>query len=210
MKVLARPDSHWERKFGYPGLPVAGVDEVGRGCLAGPVVAGAVLLGSLDPAPAWITEVNDSKLLKPEVRARLSPLIQEWAKGYAIGVATVEEIDRINIHHASHLAMQRALEGLSIQPVHALIDGKFVPKAFKVPGTALVKGDSRSLAIACAAILAKVWRDVLMGELDLAYPGYGFKIHKGYFTPAHRKALALLGACGIHRRTFAPVAQTLL
>ncbi len=206
---LATPDSSWERKFGYPGLPVAGVDEVGRGCLAGPVVAGAVVLGSLDPLPEWIHEVNDSKLLKPEVRTRLSPLIQSWVRCFSIGLASVEEIDRINIHYASHLAMQRALDGLSVLPAHVLVDGKFVPKSFKVPATALVKGDSKSLAIACAAILAKVWRDSLMVELDREYPGYGFTAHKGYFTPAHRRALTLLGVCGIHRRTFAPVAQLL-
>lgn len=203
------PTSEWEIRFGHPGLLVVGVDEVGRGCLAGPVVAGAAILGSLDPAPEWLTEVNDSKLLKPETRERLAPLIRGWAKACAIGIASVEEIDRLNIHHASHLAMQRAFDSLGVEAAHVLVDGKFVPKSFQVPGTALVKGDSRSLSIACAAILAKVWRDSHMGDLDLEYPGYGFSAHKGYFTPAHRRALATLGPCGLHRRSFSPVAALL-
>lgn len=207
------PDTEWERRFGYPSKKVAGVDEVGRGCLAGPVVAGAVLLPEFDEghAPFWLRTVTDSKLLSPDQREELFPRIVDWVFAYGIGIAEVGEVDRLNIHHASHLAMARAVsdlgQGSSILPDHLLIDGKFIPKGLPAPATALVKGDQRSLSIACASILAKVWRDRHMVELDLRYPGYGLATHKGYPTPAHVEALKRQGVSEIHRRSFGPVAR---
>lgn len=205
------PDAENERRAGHPDLLVAGVDEVGRGCLAGPVVAAAVILPSVIDLKAcsWLAEVTDSKLVPPQVREELAPLIRTWAKASAIGVASVEEIDRINIHAATHLAMQRALDGMSSEPAHVLVDGKHTPKDSRYRFTAIVKGDQKALSIACASILAKVWRDSLMRELDLKHPGYGFGIHKGYSTAVHVKALRSLGPCEIHRKSFAPVSELL-
>jgi ribonuclease HII len=208
------PDLQWEHQVGHPKVTVAGVDEVGRGCLAGPVVAAAVILPadcSVKSFP-WIAKIADSKKISHEVRESLVPLIEAWAVKFAVGIASVEEIDEINIHHASHLAMVRAVE--QIRPTageafHILVDGKFVPKGFAGHSTAIIKGDDKCLSIAAASILAKVWRDRLMVELEARYPGYEFGAHKGYFTPAHRKALAKLGPCEIHRRSFAPVAALL-
>jgi ribonuclease HII len=192
-----------------------GIDEVGRGCLAGPVVAGALILPEIidferDP---WLREVADSKLLTPEKREELAPKIELWAAAFGVAQASVEEIDRINIFHASHLAMVRAAETalarFGAQKVHALVDGNMLPKSLAVPATAVVKGDLKSLSIAAASILAKVWRDRHMTQLALRYPGYGFEGHKGYSTPAHSRALSELGACPEHRRSFAPVAARL-
>jgi ribonuclease HII len=218
----SRPDLKWERKFGFPSVRLVGVDEVGRGCLAGPVVAGAVLLPSVVDyrTHPWLREVSDSKCLNAETRERLVPEIEAWAGAYGIGVATVEEIDRINIFHASHLAMVRAIQAaLNSAPgaasgapggvTHLLVDGKFLPKSLPHPATAVIKGDLRCLSIAASSVLAKVWRDRLMIELDDRYPGYGLGIHKGYSTPMHAEALKRLGACEIHRRSFAPVAEAL-
>lgn len=204
-KKLAPPSLDWEKKAGYPALPVAGVDEVGRGCLAGPVVAAAAIFPDVvdyDANP-WLLEVTDSKRLDAEKRARLAPLIQDWVKSYAVGVASVEEIDRINIHHASHLAMVRAVDALVVKASHILVDGKFVPKDFQGRSTAIIKGDLSCLSIACASIIAKVWRDSRMGELEAAYPGYGFLVHKGYPTPFHLAAIRKIGISDIHRRSFA-------
>lgn len=201
----------YERRNGYPRALVAGVDEVGRGCLAGPVVAAAVLLPA-DPQLeklSWISEISDSKELSPATREKLVPLIEAWAASYAIGVASVEEIDRINIYHATHAAMIRAVEQLSKRPDHVLVDGNVVPKALRVPASAVVKGDLKCLSIGAASILAKVWRDRLMIDMEARYPGYGFGVHKGYGTPAHQVALKSLGACAIHRKTFAPVAAVI-
>ncbi len=155
--------------------------------------------------PSFLHEIADSKLLKPETRERLKPLIENFAVAFAIGVASVEEIGEINIYHASHLAMKRALEGLKIRPDHALIDGNAVPKNLVCPATPIIKGDLKSLTIAASSIIAKVYRDQLMFEMDAQYPGYGFSIHKGYATPAHKNALERIGVCAIHRRGFAPV-----
>lgn len=197
----------WERSQGYPFRLICGVDEVGRGCLAGPVVAGAVVLpqepDALDPDRyPWLALVTDSKKLTPAKREYLEPRIRGWARACAIGSASVEEIDRINIHHASHLAMVRAVEGLGAQPEHVLVDGSFVPKALEVPASAIVKGDLRCLSIACASIVAKVWRDRHLVELDQEYPGYGFAAHKGYPTPVHLEAIRAFGVLGIHRKSF--------
>lgn len=210
-----KPSIDWETKSGYPRAVVVGVDEVGRGCLAGPVVAGAIVLPSQIDISAypWIGEITDSKELSPEKREQLAPLITEWAAASGIGVASVEEIDRINIYHAAHLAMARAIEnalaGRNLKADHVLVDGKFVPKGLPCASTAIVKGDLQCLSIAAASVIAKVWRDKKMVELDSEYPGYGFRVHKGYSTPVHQKALQELGPCAIHRRSFAPVAALL-
>ena len=218
------PTLDWEMRVGHPKVSVVGVDEVGRGCLAGPVVAGALLLPAVvdyDSEP-WLREVTDSKFVKPETRERLAPLIEKWAGACAVGVASVEEIDAINIFEASHLAMCRAilgLKGLGGTPdgasasLHVLVDGKFKPK-FEVHGIvcssdAIIQGDRQCLSIAAASIIAKVWRDRLMVQLDAEYPGYGFAVHKGYSTPEHSACLKKQGVCAIHRRTFAPVASLL-
>lgn len=204
------PES-WEIQVGHPAILVAGVDEVGRGCLAGPVTAGAVLLPEVIDFKSnpWLYDVNDSKALTAEKREELEPLIQNWVRAWTVADASVEEIDRINIYHAAHLAMVRAVEKLPHQVQHVLVDGNHTPKKLRCSATPIVKGDSRALSIACASILAKVARDRLMGELDSQYPGYGFAAHKGYATPIHQKALKDLGVTTIHRRSFAPVAEAL-
>jgi ribonuclease HII len=208
------PTLQYEEKLGYPSLHIIGVDEVGRGCLAGPVVAGAVLLPSVIDYSLypWISEIADSKLLKPAVRERLAPLIESWAPACAIGVASVEEIDEINIYHASHLAMRRAVEQVMKKvsgSVRVLIDGNAIPKNLAAPATAIVKGDLQCLSIAAASVIAKVWRDREMDQYDRDYPAYGFSFHKGYATPKHQAALEDEGACPIHRRSFAPVAAAI-
>lgn len=179
---------------------VAGVDEVGRGPLCGAVVTAAVIL---DPARP-ILGLNDSKKLSEARRESLFDEIREKALAWYIARAEVEEIDRLNILHATMLAMQRAVEGLSVTPRLALIDGNRCPK-LSVPSAPVVKGDSQVPAIAAASILAKVSRDREMAELDLRYPGYGMAGHKGYPTAVHLEALRRLGPTPVHRRSFAPV-----
>ncbi len=178
---------------------VAGVDEVGRGPLAGAVVTAAVILK--EP----IAGLCDSKKLSPKNRNLLSVKIKKEALAYAYGRAEVEEIDHLNIHHATLLAMKRAIEGLAVKPDAVQIDGLHIPK-LSIPCEAIVKGDSLIPAISAASILAKVLRDEEMDEFDKIYPGYGFAGHKGYPTVAHREALVRLGPCPIHRRSYAPVA----
>ncbi len=178
----------------------AGVDEVGRGPLAGPVVAGAVVLDPLKP----IDGLKDSKRLNARRRAELAEEIREKAFAWALGRAEVEEIDDLNILRASHLAMQRAVSALSVEPEMILVDGNLLP-VFPVPAVAVVKGDTRVPEISAGAILAKVARDLEMAELDHLYPGYGFAGHKGYPTAAHLSALSTLGVCPVHRKSFAPV-----
>jgi len=179
---------------------VAGVDEVGRGPLCGAVVTAAVIL---DPARP-IMGLNDSKKLSEARREHLFDEIREKALAWCIARAEVEEIDQLNILQATMLAMQRAVEGLSVRPKLALIDGNRCPK-LKVPSAAVVKGDSQVPAIAAASILAKVSRDREMQALELQYPGYGIGGHKGYPTPVHLEALRRLGPTPIHRRSFGPV-----
>ena len=179
---------------------VAGVDEVGRGPLCGAVVTAAVILDPMRP----IIGLNDSKKLTEARRELLFDEIREKALAWCIARAEVEEIDRLNILHATMLAMQRAVEGLSVTPKLALIDGNRCPR-LAVPSAPVVKGDSRVLAIAAASILAKVSRDREMLEMDRRYPGYGIAGHKGYPTPVHLEALQRLGPTPIHRRSFAPV-----
>ncbi len=181
---------------------LAGVDEVGRGPLAGAVITAAVILK--EP----IDGLDDSKKLSEKKRKILSLKIQEQALAFAYGRAEVEEIDSLNIHHATLLAMQRAVEALPIQPEAVLVDGIHIPK-LSMPCKAIVQGDSLIPAISAASILAKVLRDEEMAELDKIYPGYGFAGHKGYPTVAHREALTRLGPCIIHRRSYAPVAALL-
>lgn len=186
----------------YDGELLAGVDEVGRGPLAGDVVAAAAIL---DPARP-IEGLADSKKLTEKKREALFDLIRERALGYAVARATVAEIDRLNILHASLLAMRRAVEQLSVQPEFVLVDGNKKPD-WHYPCDTVVKGDSRVQAIAAASILAKVTRDREMAELDKQYPGYGLAGHKGYPTKAHLQALEQLGPSPIHRQSFAPVKQ---
>lgn len=194
----------FERGYHARGLVrVAGVDEVGRGPLAGPVVAAAVIFSPEAEYP----RARDSKKLAPERREELFEQIHRSALAIGIGRVEHEEIDRINIYNASLLAMYRAVEDLEAKPDAVLVDGMMVLRLNeKIPQEALVEGDCRCLSIAAASIVAKVTRDRLMCEYDRTYPGYGFARHKGYPTSDHFKALKVLGPCPIHRRSFAAVA----
>ena len=189
----------------WPNLRLlAGLDEVGRGPLAGPVVAAAVIL---DPARP-IAGLADSKALTEKRRAALSIEIREKALAWALGRAEVEEIDVLNILQASLLAMQRAVAALSIAPEYAVVDGNRLPK-LPCPALAIIKGDQTVPAISAASIIAKVARDSEMILLDTHYPGYGLALHKGYPTKAHVLALDVLGVSAIHRRSFGPVRKLL-
>jgi ribonuclease HII len=189
---------HFERLLWKAGIQhIAGVDEVGMGPLAGPVVAAAVIF----PPGVEIEGIDDSKALDEETRNRLEPEIRSRATAVAIGMVEVEEIDRINIYHAGIRAMQLALSKLSIAPQHILVDSRTVP-GFTQPQNSFDKGDGINFSIASASIVAKVFRDRLMAELDSQYPGYGFASHKGYATPEHQRAIRELGPCQIHRRSF--------
>jgi len=193
-----------ERRYHARGLVrVAGVDEVGRGPLAGPVVAAAVIF---DPQGEY-PRARDSKKLSPEKREELFKQIQKSALAVGIGRVEHGEIDRINIYNASLLAMYRAVENLKVKPDAVLVDGMMVLRlAREIPQEALVSGDCRCLSIAAASIVAKVARDRMMRDYDLTYPGYGFARHKGYPTTEHFRALKVLGPCPIHRKSFAAVA----
>ena len=182
------------------GGPVCGVDEAGRGPWAGPVSAAAVILNHDDLPPG----IDDSKALTEKRRFEMEPLIKARALAWGVGFASVEEIAELNILHATGLAMCRAIEAMSVQPVAALVDGNY---RFKLPCDVqtVIKGDSLSLSIAAASILAKTARDRLMIELDGQYPGYGFAGHKGYNAPIHSQALKTLGPCPAHRRSWAPI-----
>ena len=192
-------------EFVYPHTHlVAGVDEVGRGPLVGAVVTAAVIL---DPARP-IVGLNDSKKLSEKRRLALFDEIKENALSWSLGRAEPHEIDELNILHATMLAMQRAVAGLSVKPEYVLIDGNRCPQ-LPVPSMAVVKGDSRVAEISAASILAKVTRDAEMAALDLIFPEYGFARHKGYPTPFHLEKLALHGATEHHRRSFGPVKRAL-
>lgn len=184
--------------------PVAGVDEVGRGPLAGDVVAAAVVLDPARPIPG----LADSKRLSPRRREALHELICSQALAWSVGRASVAEIDRLNILQASLLAMERAVAGLELEPAHVLVDGNRLPR-WSWPSTAVVGGDDRVEAIAAASILAKVTRDRELLELDRRYPHHGFAAHKGYPTAAHLRALQEHGVTPAHRRSFAPVRRLL-
>ena len=201
-KLLTKPEQvplAWSPR----GL-VAGVDEAGRGPLAGPVVAAAVILDARQP----IAGLADSKKLTALRREKLFDEILAKALCCSIAEASVEEIERLNILQATMLAMQRAVEGLRLKPGHVLVDGNRLP-TLGMTSEAIVKGDATVPAISAASILAKVARDAEMGELHERYPRYGFAQHKGYPTAAHRDALRRFGPCPEHRRSFAPVAAAL-
>ncbi len=179
---------------------MAGVDEAGRGPLAGPVVAAAVVLDGRTRIPG----LQDSKRLTPRQREEVAELVRRCAVSWAVAQATVEEVDRLNVLHAARLAMRRAVEKLAVRPSLVLVDGKW-GVAVPVPQRAVVGGDATVACIAAASVLAKVERDRIMVELDRAYPGYGFADHKGYACPAHLEALRRLGPSPVHRRSFGPV-----
>ena len=188
----------WERRAEERGItPVCGIDEAGRGPLAGPVCAAAVIL----PLDCEIEGLNDSKKLSEKKREALFPVIQEKAISWGIGWASAEEIDTYNILQATFLAMQRACENLSVKPAWALVDGNRMPP-LQIPGETVVKGDAQCASIAAASLLAKVSRDRLLREWDELYPAYGFSKHKGYGTKAHYEAIAKYGILPIHRKSF--------
>jgi ribonuclease HII len=184
---------------------VAGVDEAGRGPLAGPVVAAAVILDPRHP----IQGLADSKALSAAARERLAPLIRRQSLAWGVGIADAEEIDALNILGATWLAMRRALLALAVAPTHVRVDGNRCPSfaslGFECTWQADVGGDARVAEISAASIVAKTVRDDWMREAARGYPGYGFEAHKGYPTPTHYQALARLGPCRLHRRSFAPV-----
>ena len=191
----------WAQGYGM----IAGVDEAGMAPLAGPVVAGAVIL----PQNYKLRGLNDSKkILDPEKRDELAQQIKQDAVCWSVGVAAVEEIDKINIYHAGLLAMQRAVQGLSSTPDFILVDARKIPNC-QAPQRGIIRGDALSASIAAASIIAKTTRDALMLQLDRIYSGYGLATHKGYPTPEHCRALKTLGALPIHRRSFARVREAL-
>lgn len=192
------PDYSKEQEFNAQGYSViCGVDEAGRGPLCGPVVAAACIL----PDGLYIEGLNDSKKLTEKKREKLFDVIKESAIAYCIAEASVEEIDQLNILEADLLAMRRAVDGLSIKPDLALIDGN-IARDFQIPAVAIVKGDATSMNIAAASILAKVTRDRMCIELDREFPEYGIAKHKGYGTKAHMDALRQYGPSKIHRKQF--------
>ena len=196
-------EPQFEFSLGVEDL-IAGVDEVGRGPLAGPVMAAAVIL---DPHHC-IAGLADSKKLTPVRREQLDILIRARALSWSLGVATVDEIDRLNILQASLLAMQRAVTLLNLRPQCVLVDGNHCP-ALDMATVAVIGGDSTIAAISAASIIAKVARDRYMLDMDAVYPGYGFARHKGYGTPEHLAALQSLGVTPLHRRSFSPVRESL-
>ncbi|WP_367294957.1 ribonuclease HII [Levilactobacillus yonginensis] len=190
---------HYERPLWDANQLVAGIDEVGRGPLAGPVVTSAVIL----PQDFDIPLVNDSKQLTPKEREHLYPLILAQATAVSIGIGSAQLIDQINIYQATRVAMQRAVLGLGVAPQHLIVDAMQIP--VDLPQTRLIKGDAKSASVAAASIVAKVYRDHLMDTYDVLYPGYGFTKNAGYGTAEHLQGLADRGVTPIHRRTFSPV-----
>lgn len=195
MHKLQFEASLWEKGLTY----VAGVDEAGRGPLAGPVVAAAIIF----PTDFFLTGVDDSKKLSHTLREQLYPQIIENCRSYGVGIVSVEEIDRINIYQAAMLAMRQALDQLSPAAEHVLVDGRNIPQ-LELPQTSIIKGDGLSFTIGAASIIAKVTRDRLMLDYHDAFPEYGFDRHKGYATKLHLRALREHGPCAIHRRSFHP------
>ena len=193
------PDYEFEKAAVNSGFSfICGVDEAGRGPLAGPVCAAAVIL----PEGAVIEGLDDSKKLTEKKREKLYDIIKQTAVAYSVAYGTLEEIETVNILEATYLAMNRAIEGLTVKPDFALIDGNRVPRGIKIPCETVVKGDSRSMSIAAASVLAKVTRDRLMLEYDKKYPEYNFKKHKGYGTKEHTELIKQYGPCEIHRLSF--------
>jgi ribonuclease HII len=191
----------WERGV----VRIAGVDEVGVGPLAGPLVAAAVIL----PREVGLRGVDDSKKLSRDARTRLCEQIKSCAVAIGLGVVSVEDVDRLNTFRAALLAMRLAVQALPVGPEHLLVDARRIP-GIELPQEPLVKGDSRSYSIAAASIVAKVERDAMMDVLDRDYPQYGFARHMGYATAEHLHALARFGPCPVHRRSFMPVSQARL
>ena len=193
------PDYEFEKAAVNSGFScICGVDEAGRGPLAGPVCAAAVIL----PEGAVIEGLDDSKKLTEKKREKLYDIIKETAVAYSVAYGTLEEIESVNILEATYLAMNRAIEGLSVKPDFALIDGNRVPRGINIPCETIVKGDSKSMSVAAASVLAKVTRDRLMLEYDKKYPEYNFKKHKGYGTKEHTELIKQYGTCEIHRLSF--------
>ncbi len=193
------PDYEFEKAAVNSGFScICGVDEAGRGPLAGPVCAAAVIL----PEGAVIEGLDDSKKLTEKKREKLYDIIKETAVAYSVAYGTLEEIESVNILEATYLAMNRAIEGLNVKPDFALIDGNRVPRGIKIPCETIVKGDSKSMSVAAASVLAKVTRDRLMLEYDKKYPEYNFKKHKGYGTKEHTELIKQYGPCEIHRLSF--------
>ena len=193
------PDYEFEKAAVNSGFScICGVDEAGRGPLAGPVCAAAVIL----PEGAVIEGLDDSKKLTEKKRERLYDIIKQTAVAYSVAYGTLEEIETVNILEATYLAMNRAIEGLTVKPDFALIDGNRVPRGIKIPCETVVKGDSKSVSVAAASVLAKVTRDRLMLEYDKKYPEYNFKKHKGYGTKEHTELIKQYGPCEIHRLSF--------
>jgi len=214
MKSKSHSDAHYrpsfveEQALAKRGCRlIAGIDEVGRGPLAGPVMAGAVIL-PLNLETPWLHLVNDSKQLSAETRERLFPLICESAIAVGIGEVSAEAIDEHGIARATKMAMKAAIGKLHPKPDALLIDFVRLPE-INLPQRCIPKGDCKSISIACASIIAKVTRDRLMVELDRMYPGYGFAGHKGYATREHLESIERLGACPIHRKCFSPFRPTL-
>lgn len=201
--MISSPDLSHEKKLWLAYKHIAGLDEAGRGALAGPVCVGAVILPDDNPHLMRILSgVRDSKQLTPRKRDQLAPLIKEVARAWGIGFASAGEIDALGIVHATRLAACRSLEAMSYLPDFLLTDFRLELPELDVPQTALVKGDQRSLGIASASILAKTARDEIMIELDTQYPQYGFLRHKGYGTLMHRRMITKYGFSLIHRKTF--------
>lgn len=213
--MIPTPDLTFEQNLWQSGLRfIAGLDEAGRGALAGPVAVGAVILPEDDPHLAStlrhslrsqggaLSGLRDSKLMTPLERSRLTPLIQACARSWGVGFASAEEIDELGIVASTRLAASRALEALTLFPDYLLTDFRLELPELDVPQTSLVKGDQKSLSIAAASVLAKTSRDALMRELDGQYPGYELGRHKGYGTQVHRRALMRIGYSPIHRKSF--------
>jgi ribonuclease HII len=189
---------NFERLLWKSGIrSVAGVDEVGVGPLAGPVIAAAVVF----PSDVVLAGIDDSKRLDSEQRSKMDIAIRQTATAIGIGMAEVGEIDSVNIYHAGLLAMRRAVEGLQLKPEHLLVDARMIPH-LDIPQNAFNKGDGINFSIAAASIIAKTHRDRIMDELEKKYPGYGFAQHKGYSTPEHQNAIRELGPCPIHRLSY--------
>jgi ribonuclease HII len=201
----AEPSIDFEYELWQAGARhVAGIDEAGRGPLAGPVAAAAVILPNNPSLKTTLRGVRDSKQMTPGQREYWADRLKDVAVAYGIGFASAEEIDAAGILPATYLAVRRALAELAVQPDHLLLDYLTLPGC-ALPQTSLVKGDARCLSIAAASVLAKTARDRLLCEMDRLYPGYGFARHKGYGTPEHLSALRRLGPCPIHRLTFRPI-----
>jgi len=197
-----------EKEFEKQGYQlIAGIDEVGRGCLAGPVMAAAVIMPYSSPS-SWFSQVNDSKLLTPLKRESLYHLIAESALAIGIGTMSHDVIDNHGIVKSTRLAMKQAVNQLSPQPESLLIDYIRLPEVM-LPQKSITKGDRKCFSIACASIVAKVTRDRLMRKLDGTYPGYALAQNKGYATPEHLTCLSRLGPCSIHRKTFSPIKERL-